>query len=394
MIGRRAAGLAVLALASLLALEVGLRLVVLPNPSLVWRPLPPFGALTNERQRAWLERQRVELGTGRSEGIGRFDPELGWSYRPSSASDDGFYTINSRGWRGPREYPRDVAGGRLRVATFGDSYTFCQEVRDDATWQAALEEAWPELEVPNLGVGGYGTDQALLRFEREDLGTRVDAVLVGLLLENVGRNVNRYRPRWYPSADSPVAKPRFVLDGGELVLVPLPFATRAALVDAVESGAVLELLAPHEHWDDPYVPAWLRWSATARLLAGRRAYAERELPRLWAATDDEPFRVTVALLEAFDHRARAAGAREACVLVFPIHEDLRRYLADGHRYWSTLTDALETRGIPYLDLAVALAEAERARAPDSPSLTQGSHLSRAGNRVVAAAVEAWLRERL
>jgi len=390
---RRHLGTLVFVLLALLALDVAAALFVLPG---YWRPLPPFGATTNQRQQAWLERQRLEIG-GEAEpsGIGRFDPLLGWALRPDAASADGGTTTDARGWRGRRGLDavgRDAVGGegRTRIATFGDSFTFCDEVDDADTWQSELERLDPSLEVPNLGVGGYGTDQALLRARGELGALGADVVLVGLLLENIGRNVNRYRPRWYPNAENPVAKPRFVLSGGELELVPLPFADRSELVAAVADGSVLELLGEHEHWSDDHLPALLGWSAFARLVAGRRFYAERSLERLWNDVDGEPFRTSVAILSEFRDLALEHGARSFGVLVFPIREDLERLFDGRGRYWSSLTDELGRRGIAHLDLSHSLEEARRTSPAVGPQLYRGSHLSPSGNAVVAAAIRDWL----
>jgi hypothetical protein len=307
---------------------------------------------------------------------------------------DGGTRFQSRGFRGTREYADDPPAGALRIVVCGDSFTFCQEVDDDAAWPRQLEELWPEAEVPNLGVGGYGTDQALLRFRRDAPRGRIDAALVGLLLENVGRNVNRYRPLWYPNADSPAVKPRFVVGpAGALELVPQPFETRAAFVDAVEDGTILERVAEHEYWSARYVPPGLGWSALARLLGARRAYAERDLARLWSRTDDEPFRTTLAILSAFVGEATGPehGAGFAGVLVFPTREDLAGLAASGERYWGTLLRALDERGIAWLDLSEPLARA-LAEGSTLDELYVQSHLSPAGNGVVARTVHDWLRD--
>jgi len=372
------------------ALEIGLRVFVLPHH---WRPVPPFGAITHPDQTAWLAQQRDELaGRAAPQGVGAFDAELGWVNRPGARSTDGLYTIHAGGWRGTRDYAEARPAGVTRLAAFGESFTFGHEVADAESWEAQLEALDSRLELPNFGVGGYGTDQALLLAERELPRLHADVVLVGLLLENIGRNVTRYRPLWAPNSNSPLAKPRFVLRDGELVLVPLPFRTRAEFLAAVESGAVLALLGEHEYWRGDELPVWLSWSACARLWLGRQAYDRRRLDRLWSEPG-EPFDVTLALLQRFRTLARAQGARDALVLIFPAQPDLERLAYERQKYWSRLLDELERRGLPYLDLADALsAEAE---VHGVQSLYHVSHLSSAANTVVARAlgdyVQRWSR---
>ena len=54
-----------------------------------------------------------------------------------------------------------------------------------------------------------------------------DQALRRAALENIGRNVNRYRPLWHPNSGATGAKPRFVLSGDAL----------AGVAAAVVSGA-------------------------------------------------------------------------------------------------------------------------------------------------------------
>ena len=369
----------VLVLGALAAGEVGARVLA---ARFAWRPLPPFGRQAPQRE--WLERSERELAEGRAPpGYSRFDAELGWTTRPGYASPDGSMHVNARGLRGAREYAEPAPPGVRRVLACGESFTFGEEVADAETWCAQLEARVPGLEVLNYGVGGYGTDQALLRVSREATG-EFDALLVGLMLENIGRNVNRYRPLWYPGAQ-PAAKPRYLLGPSGLELLRQPFASREELVAAVRSGEVFARLAEHEFWSDGAPPFPLAWSAAARFVAARGAYAARELEPLWSDTEGEPFRVTLALLEAFGDVARGLGDAELVVLVFPMRADLVRFLERGARYWTPLLAALDARGIAHLDLTEPLAAAARERGGVG-TLYLASHFSPLGNELVAAAV--------
>ena len=353
------------------------------------RPLPPFGAVTHPGQRVWLAQQEPASGERDDRGPGRFDAELGWSNIESYASPDGSVTVDSIGARGPREYPPAPAAGTLRVLCFGDSFTWCDVVSDDDAWPRRVEGLLEHTEVINFGVSGYGTDQALLRFRREGRGLGARVVLIGIMLDNIGRNVNRYRPHWYPRSAACVAKPRFVLRAGELELVPVPFASRAELVRAVEDGSVVERLREHEHWRDPALGP-LRHSALGRLAAGYFAYRRRSVSRLWTDPAGEPYRVTRKIAEVFHDEARAARADLCAVLLFPREDDLAQLLASGSRPWQGFIDDLGAAGIEVIDLSVALAAA--ASQPDPPGLFVGGHLDGLGNLIVARQVADWLAQ--
>jgi hypothetical protein len=310
---------------ALVAADAFLSLVLIRDGLFFGRPLPPFGALTHPKQAATLDKMVAE-----PRGTWTFDRELGWTWRASSATEDGVYSIGALGARGPREYGRAPEPGTRRVLTFGDSFTFCDEVAADETFQAQLEAREPDLEVLNFGVSAYGTDQAWLRYRRVGRGLGAEIVCLGLMLENIGRNVNRYRPLWATYSGQCVAKPRFVLGAdGALTLLPQPFETRAELHAAILDGSVLERVRPHEYWlGRPRVPTG-ELSGLVRLAAGLVAYRERSPSRLWRARGEEPFEVTLALLAGFQREALADGARHAPILVFPAKEDLREHALRG-----------------------------------------------------------------
>ena len=85
---------------------------------------------------------------------------------------------NRLGGRGAEVGPK--VEGRLRIAAFGDSFTFGQGVEEDESWPsamgAALRAAGTDVEVLNFGVPGHGTPQAVAHAER--LAVEVDADLV------------------------------------------------------------------------------------------------------------------------------------------------------------------------------------------------------------------------
>jgi hypothetical protein len=204
------------------------------------------------------------------------DPELGWVPAPSLRGiklGPARIHTNAEGVRGRREIPREK-GDATRIVAVGDSFTFGQCVNDDQSFPAQLERLLPGSEVVNLGVMGYGHDQALQRLRVHGLAYEPDVVVLGFHRMDVPRNRLTFRD---------YAKPRFVLDGDGLELdnVPVPMPE-----------AVLGSLRPRL-WN--YVQI-----GYDRLLRDRINVEEREL--------------TQAIVRQMGADARAAGAR--FVLVF------------------------------------------------------------------------------
>ena len=65
---------------------------------------------------------------------------------------------NSKGIRGVSEYAYQKLASKKRILILGDSFTFGDEVSDDATYPYYLEKMIPGFEVLNFGVNGYGHD--------------------------------------------------------------------------------------------------------------------------------------------------------------------------------------------------------------------------------------------
>lgn len=348
--------------------------------------MPPFGEQSAPERQAALRERVEELRAGHAPApLLAFHPHYGWVNRPGSYTTRGVEQhIDALGARGRRERSATPAPGTTRVACFGASYTFGAEVLDGEDWPTQLEALAPGVEALNLGVGGWGTDQALLRWRAEGPALEPSVVLLGLHLEHIRLNVNRFRPLVYPWHDTITVKPRFVLADGELAFVPVPYATRLEMFEAALDGRLREELRRGDWWGcfDP-TP---RWSGLAAFACAVSHARRREPQWLWTHPREEPYRVTLALLQAFHDETRAAGVERAAVILFAGLEDVELRRA-GRAYWGGLTRDLDARGIPYIDVSETLA----AR-PDLESLYEaGTHLSPAGNRVVAERVAGWLR---
>ncbi|MBW2618038.1 MAG: hypothetical protein JRC92_04100, partial [Deltaproteobacteria bacterium] len=97
----------------------------------------------------------------------------------------------------------------------GDSFTFGDQVADDQTWPAYLEEVIG-CRVANGGVFGYGFDQIVLRAEELTTILKPDVLIVSLIEDDVNRCELSLRTGW--------PKPYFEPVGEGLVLrnVPTP----------------------------------------------------------------------------------------------------------------------------------------------------------------------------
>ena len=124
------------------------------------------------------------------------------------------------------------------IATYGDSHTAGAEVDDRETWQFYLEKQLG-YEVKNFGVGGYSTDQALLKFEKNVARGEISPIVIlGVFEENINRIVNQFRSFYRPMTQGDFGfKPIFQIKQGRLELVPNPLTPEAASIADAEETA-------------------------------------------------------------------------------------------------------------------------------------------------------------
>lgn len=322
------------------------------------------------------------------------DSVLGWRYRSGHATARD--QTNSRGLRSAREYSLVPADSVVRVAAFGDSFVYGNEVDNANCWSVLTEQIYPRLEVLNYGVGGYGNDQAYLRFLADGQSLSPQMVILGFAPTDFGRVVNVYR-RFLSNRELPLVKPRFVLTaGGELELVPNPVRAPADYARYLDHPDAVVALGHRDAWYEPaiYENPFYDLSATVRLLTGlwikvRRRYVDddRLVRQGLFNRASTAFVLHTALFESFAAKARAAGM-VPLVIIFPDRQSVVRRQNGRAPIFAPLIEELQARGIDYLDLTDAFLArgVERADAWFMP----GGHYSPSANRLVAE----WLGPRL
>jgi lysophospholipase L1-like esterase len=290
--------------------------------------------------------------THRERGLD-FDPYLGWRPRPGLEKVGEHWSVarpartNADGFR-DAEFAPSKAPGTTRVVALGDSFTFGAEVDDGERWTEALERLDPAVEVLNLGVNAYGTDQEVTLYERRGARYAPDVVVLALFTGNDLEDV-RYRRRFH------WPRPYYVLAGATPTLRP----ARASLdVRLRTSSYVGELLyGALERW----IPA-------------------QELAPEWREGDTLP--LVRALLARLAERCADGGARCLVLLVHP--RERAPYPEDERE--RRVREALEELGIALLDTRALFPRDAVARGLYAP----GGHWSPAGHALVASALHARL----
>jgi len=232
------------------------------------------------------------------------DPLIGYRYIPGTRMSlprpgGGRYefAVNSAGIRSDREFTADKPPGVTRIVVLGDSMAAGQFVSNSQRFSELLERGRPGLEVMNLALEGSGTDQQVLLYEHLGLRYEHDLVLLLPFLQNIRRNLASAREAIDPKTGATVLrpKPRFVLHGDQLVLLPpsaddvthdstdTPSSTTVRIKNALtrmpgadslkKMGYAMMPWEPFPEYRDPNSAGWRLMSAIVRqlkTLAGSR----------------------------------------------------------------------------------------------------------------------------
>lgn len=270
------------------------------------------------------------------------DPELGWLMSRGMASDE----IDSAGSRFVPAYPEP---GNECMSVYGDSFAWSAEVAPKDSMNNLLSQKMA-CRVSNYAVGGYGSDQAYMRFLRREQ-ERAPIVILAHTTVTILRNVNQFRRLLSPWNEYGL-KPRFVLDErGELEVVPLPKFTK-------EQFEKLSKRPPdhleHEYFgfENPTVVRVLSFPYSLSVLStfgdfrvkaelanrpGHSEFYDMQHP-------SQGLPITVKIMEGFDREARRRN-RMPLPLIIPIGSDFEYYMRTGEWVFQPLIDELAARGV-------------------------------------------------
>lgn len=327
------------------------------------------------------------------------DPILGWPARSESRGADALAAAgrDASGSRVTPAFP-DPEANPARISLYGDSFTWSDEVSSEDAWGNVLSELIGER-VANYGVGGYGSDQALLRF----LGNEEDGapiVFLNHFSENILRNVNRFRPLLSSYAEALGWKPRFILTpSGELELLALPTFSEAEYEAVVaDPAAHLE----HEYFipGGPsgvqefgfplslHVLASLRHFQFQARLRGVPYYAEF----YETSHPSQSLAITEGILERFAREARHRG-KIPVLTIIPSGRSLVHFQETGRWSYQPLLDALERRKLEVLNFGSPILERVGPEGVEALFGDVGGHFNEEGYRMLAEIARDHLEEK-
>lgn len=271
------------------------------------------------------------------------DANTGWTFQPNAILFDGRLTTNSIGMRSAREFSETPAADTIRIAAFGDSFTAGTDVDDNEVWTQVLETALFErrirAEVLNFGVGGYGMDQAYLRWQNIGKGLSADIIIFGFQPENLQRNVSVFRPIYARNTGIPLSKPRYTLQGDELELINYPALPPSMLMEVYEDFDSHPLSAYEFYYSGASpIPDWWPLPRLANLV--NQAIAKPTEPADDLGPDSERGQLGKAIADAFAEDVAKSGA-SFFVAHLPVQHELASYYSGGRPPYTFLLNYFE-----------------------------------------------------
>ncbi len=315
--------------------------------------------------------------------VATMDAELGWVRAPNPE-------INAAGMRDDREHRPEPDSGVLRISAFGDSFTYGSDVKLGENWAKVISSTDPSIEILNYGVGGYGLDQAYLRYLKVGAAHHPRVVFIGFMSENIARNVNVYRGFYSPAfADFFFTKPRFISRGPKLELIPNPLKTLADYRRlSTNESEVLPTVGKFDfHFIGQYGAGTFDFSPSVRLgkmIAGRIRKSRQIAIFKSDGTyneESEAYALTLQLFDTFHAKVLADGALPV-IIVFPDLGDQHDSRSGRPRRYAALLRYFESKGYRYVDALDALKPVEDRYSVADLSVKWG-HYSQVGNSLVA-----------
>lgn len=317
------------------------------------------------------------------------DPVLGWPNRARFGQGE----FDRSGSRLVPNYPAPTLPSC--VALFGDSFTWGDEVTPEHAYGNVLSGLMG-CRVANYGVGGYGTDQAYLRYKMV-IKDNAPIVILGHYSENIVRNISQ--ERGFLTNQTLGLKPRFILDSYGLKLIPLPTLTE---VEYLSLRTHAQELLPYDYFA-PGGPSGihsLKFPFTLSVAGAIQHYRlksrlKRHLSYAQFYDPEHPshaVQVTEAIIKTFVSEAQRRN-QKPMVLLIPDEKDLRWLHDRGSLPYAELANHLKNAGVIVLDVAEELNKYLGSRdACELYTRCGGGHFNPDGYKRLAEIVFAKLNE--
>lgn len=347
------------------------------------------------QERRMIPLQPIPVAQNYQEYLSTKDELIGW---PSPTT----FGNNDRDITGSRHIPSFDNPKRYTdcISLYGDSFTFAAEVDHKHAWSNLLSQLL-NCRIANYGVSGFGTDQAYLRFYRNNTDKAKISIL-GHHSMDIIRNLSRNLYFAEKNVSRYSLKPRFILDKqGNLKLVPIPQLSERKyrqMVGLESPQFVLE----HENFypggptgiekfQFPYSYALFKNINNYRI----RALLARKPGYMEFYTKNHPLKgleITKGIIQSFFQEAKQRG-KQPLIIIFPSVGDLKFYKKSQQWSYENLMEVLNAENIPFLNFGSYLLKCLGERNVEEVFIQPDvAYHNEEGNRVIAEFIYAYINK--
>lgn len=216
--------------------------------------------------------------------------------------------------------------------------------------------------VLNHGVGGYGSDQAYLKFLKKISDSTIrrdDIVVLSHLTENILRNANRNRSLLYTENSSPLLKPKFTIEEGTLKLISIPKALDSNTLQDLKSKNYPAYLRIGE--DQRFVPrasfgspSLISFPHSLNLLGALTnwhifpRFFNQQRHASFYKQNSESYKITVEIIKSFHKKCDEIGCKSLSIDL-PLSVDFGRYFTNGKNLFPLTNDLIDS-GVDHISI--------------------------------------------
>lgn len=315
-------------------------------------------------------------------GYRAYDPLLGWSHG-SWQTDDSLYYSDGQGFRCSRERfeTRQSGPDRYDIVCIGNSFTHGDAVAYEDTWPHLLAQQTGRS-LLNMGVGGYGIDQAILRFMHRR--PACDTVILGMVSNDLDRSLTTVYNYYQGGIKT---KPKFRFQDSGYTVINQPCLTPSAFVERPASAKALEVYREIDGYND-YLGKETKWWVhlqSMRLLFSSIEQMKHRKPSVYLS-DDARLQYCVRILDVFHQYCKQEGIVPVVLLIDNINSINDREKT-GKNTWTLLASKLDSIGLKHLECQDDAMERFRRKPADLIHPVEQVHYSPAGHRFLSGFIQ-------
>ncbi len=325
------------------------------------------------------EKFKVEIPNPERAIFWHYDSLLGWKHLPNHEdrfimSDfDIHVKINDKGLR-DKSYSYQRQKGVFRILVLGDSFTWGFGVEKEQIFTERIEKSQDNLEVINMGVSGYSTDQEYLLLKEEGLKYQPQLILLMFFDNDIYENSLAINYFIYP-------KPKFSIVNGKLILTSRPLSTKVSPLRKVHYFLRTHLITYN------ILVRVLLYNQIKPIKFSRQLVSGIKL-WLIGKKKENPFELTCAILSELKALSEAHGAQLVIIQIATQDQALDFDKTKPNK----LTKYCRAQNIPFLDLAEPFQDYLRSNKKQSLQFANDRHWNANAHKLAAEIISSYLKE--